>query len=333
MNLKYLSVLRCPKTGEALECLAEESIGGRVKSGSLRSVQSGNSYPIVNFIPRFVPVENYASNFGLEWNIHSRTQYDGTSGHDFSRKRFVEEARWPARLEGEVILEVGSGSGRFTELALETGATVVSLDYSYAVEANYASNGAHENLLLVQASVFEMPLARHFFDRAFCFGVLQHTPDPKQAFFCIRKFVKDGGWVAVDIYLKDFFRYVLPFKYWVRPFTRGRDPQKLYDGVKRYVDFMWPLAKVLRRIPVIGPTLNWKLLIGDYSQYLQDADDATLKRWAYLDTFDMLSPMYDIPETVSGLRRWYERAGFADIDVHRGYNGVEGRGRVVLAKP
>jgi len=327
MNLKYLSLLRCPKSGERLVCEPDEVVNGHIKSGILRAELGDHSYPIVNFIPRFVARDNYAANFGLEWNIHSRTQYDASSGHSLSRKRFQEETKWPPNLAGETILEVGSGSGRFTEHALATGAVVVSFDYSEAVEANYSSNGKHENLMLVQASVFEMPFAKHSFDRAFCFGVLQHTPTPKKAFFCIRSCLKEGGYVAVDIYIKDFFRWVLPFKYWVRPFTRGRDPQRLYNGVRRYVDFMWPLAKVLRRIPKVGPTLNWKLLIGDYSQHLPDADDETLKSWAYLDTFDMLSPMYDYPQTVGSLRSWFDKAGYKAIEVHRGYNGVEGRGR------
>ena len=38
-------------------------------------------------LPRFVPRENYASYFGLEWNIHGRTQYDETSGSSLSRER------------------------------------------------------------------------------------------------------------------------------------------------------------------------------------------------------------------------------------------------------
>jgi SAM-dependent methyltransferase len=178
-----------------------------------------------------------------------------------------------------------------------------------------------------------MPFAKHIFDRAFCFGVLQHTPDPRKAFFCIRDYLKEGGAVAVDIYLKDFFRWVLPFKYWVRPFTRGRNPEKLYKGVKRYVDTMWPLARIIRRIPRIGPTLNWKLLVADYSQHLPQADDAALKNWAYLDTFDMLSPMYDYPQTVGKLRRWFKDAGYTSIEVHKGYNGVEGRGRIQTTMP
>lgn len=327
MRLQHVQLLRCPASGEELECVADDIVDGCVKSGTLRTRNSQNCYPIVAFIPRFVSHDNYARNFGLEWNIHSRTQYDSASGHELSRKRFFEETRWPSGLAGETVLEVGSGSGRFTEHALSTGATVVSFDYSQAVEANYASNGRHHNLLLVQASVFEMPFAARSFDRVFCFGVLQHTPDPHKVFLALEKMLKPGGALAADVYIKNFARWALPFKYWVRPFTKGREPERLYPFVKQYVDFMWPLARLIRRIPRIGPSLNWKLLIADYSQHLANADDETLRQWAYLDTFDMLSPRYDNPQTVRTFRRWFREAGLTEIDVGRGFNGVEGRGR------
>ena len=133
-------------------------------------------------VPRFVPRENYASGFGLEWTKHARTQYDSYSGIPASEQRFFGETGWPRDMTGELILEVGSGSGRFTEQAARTGATVVSLDYSYAVDANNASNGARNNVLIVQADVFAMPFRPRSFDRVFCFGMLQHTPSPSSAF-------------------------------------------------------------------------------------------------------------------------------------------------------
>lgn len=327
MKLEHLKYLVCPKTQRQLKLLDPYVAENEdIKEGELFELVSGNKYPIINSIPRFVPLENYANNFGLEWNIHSRTQYDEKSGFSVSKERFEKETKWSSDLRGESILEVGSGSGRFTRHALETGALVFSCDYSNAVEANYRSNGAHRNLLLVQASVYEMPFKKNFFDKAFCFGVLQHTPDPQQAFNSILDYLKPGGMVSSDIYVKNVARWLLQPKYWVRPFTCEMVPEKLYNAVKSYIDFMWPIARVVRKIPRIGPSLNWKLLVADYSKMLPNADDATLKEWAYLDTFDMLSPRYDKPATLKTFRRWHKEAGLIDVDVHYGFNGVEGRG-------
>lgn len=332
MRKEHLHYLVCPKTRRPLELSAvEEGPGGRIRNGLLIEPVSGATYPIRDFIPRFVPEDNYANSFGLEWNIHGTTQYDGHSGFAVSLERFRQETKWGRDLTGELMLEAGSGSGRFTTHALDTGAMVCSLDYSSAVAANYQSNGDRDNLLLVQASIYAMPFAGGF-DKAFCFGVLQHTPDPKAAFLAIVAQLRPGGSVSCDTYdLR--LRTLLATKYYVRPFIRRLSPDRLYRAVTAYVDFMWPLAKVLRRIPRIGKTLNWMLLVADYSQLLPGADDALLKQWAYLDTFDMLSPVHDHPQTLSGFRQWFAEAGLTDVDVHYGYNGIEGRGVTPVSRP
>src|SRR5205814_4097766 len=141
---------------------------------------------------------------------------------------------WPRELSGELILEVGSGSGRFTEQAASTGAFVVSLDYSYAVEANYSSNGAKENVLIVQGDIYAMPFPRGYFDKVFCLGVLQHTPDVHKAFLALPPMLKPGGELVVDVYKRTFFRTYLSTKYYARRFTRKMDPEHLYRFTRRW---------------------------------------------------------------------------------------------------
>src|SRR6185437_5437731 len=195
MHREHLDLLVCPTCQERLTCVQSnpESAAGTITEGHLRCNSCGGEYPVIAGVPRFVPRENYASGFGLEWTKHARTQYDSYSGIPASERRFFGQTGWPKDLKGEVILEVGSGSGRFTEQAARTGATVVSLDYSYAVDANYASNGARSNVLIVQADVFAMPFRPQSFDRVFCFGMLQHTPDPRRAFEALPSMLKAGG--------------------------------------------------------------------------------------------------------------------------------------------
>jgi SAM-dependent methyltransferase len=216
------------------------------------------------------------------------------SGIPASEQRFFGQTGWPRDLGGEVILEVGSGSGRFTEQAAGTGATVVSLDYSYAVDANFASNGARSNVLIVQADVFAMPFRPQSFDRVFCFGMLQHTPSPSRAFATLPAVLKAGGSLCADIYKVSFWRTIAQTKYWVRPFTRHMNPDRLYARVQRWVNFMWPLANIIRRLPK-GYAINWRLLVADYS--FLGLQGQMLKEWSYLDTFDMLAPRYDRPAT------------------------------------
>lgn len=321
MKSEFVSYLRCPKTGSPLTLEITEEANGRVKTGSLHN-GSGDSWPIIDFVPRFVEPGNYADNFGLEWKIHSRTQFDADAGHKMSEDRVFGVTGWDRDLDGDVILEAGSGSGRFTEHLLSTGAMVISFDYSEAVASNMASNGKHENLLLLQANIYEMPFEPASFDKVFCFGVLQHTPDPEASFKSLVRMIKPGGKIATDVYLKSLMRFYLNTRYWVRPFTRQVAPKRLYQWCKTYINMMWPLARVIRKIPVIGEALNWRLLIADYAVQMPDADDATLKEWALLDTFDMLSPAFDIPQTPTTYQRWHETALLENIWVRRGPNGL-----------
>lgn len=325
MKPEFIKYLHCPKTHRALIIKEAILVQGRIKEGMLIEPKSRNTYPVVGFIPRFVPVNNYSASFGFEWATHYNTQYDDITHADVSQRRFKQETGWPNCLKGYTILEIGCGSGRFTKEALKTGAMVVSFDNSSAVDVNYRINGYHPRLFVIQADIYAMPFPYNFFDNVFCFGVLQHTPDPEAAFLNTPKYIKSGGRMVSDIYAKTFMRWVLQPKYWVRPFTIHKNPERLYQQIQKYIDFMWPIARVIRKIPKVGPTLNWKLLIADYSRELPLADDRTLKMWAYLDTFDMLSPLYDNPKTLHTFTAWHKKAKLKDIDVRYGYNGIEGR--------
>ncbi len=325
MKEEHLKHLVCPMCKSILKLKVEKYDNVHIESGSLQCSECQRNYEILRSIPRFVPLENYASGFGLQWTKHARTQYDSYSGANISEKRFFEETKWSRELIGQLVFEVGSGSGRFTEQAASTGAMLVSMDYSYAVEANYASNGTKDNVLIVQGDIYKMPFRENYFDKLFCFGVLQHTPDVRKSFMELPQYLKSGGNLAIDVYDKyEGHNPLYKTKYWARHFTKGRNPEKLYTIITKYINFMWPIAKFIHKLPY-GPQINWALLIADYHEHYDLREDM-LKEWAILDTFDMLSPAYDTPQTIDTVRQWFHDAHLADIDVHHGYNGIEGRG-------
>lgn len=320
MNLEHLHLLVCPTCGGPLRCTRTTRGDERsMLEGTLTCSACSREFPVVGGIPRFVPRENYASGFGLEWTQHARTQYDSHCGLPLSEGRFFSQTHWPRDLKGELVLEVGSGSGRFTEQAANTGATVVSFDYSYAVEANFASNGARSNVLIVQADVFAMPFRSGTFDRLFCFGMLQHTPDPARAFAALPRVLRAGGALCVDIYKATLFRAFLHTKYYVRPLTRHMQPERLYARVRAWVDFMWPAAALIRRLPR-GSSINWRLLVADYSFLGLEGD--ILKEWSYLDTFDMLAPRYDRPARIGTVRRWALEANLTSVEAEYTAHGI-----------
>jgi SAM-dependent methyltransferase len=300
--------------------------GDKIEEGSLRCSKCDAQFPIVNYVPRFVPAKNYADSFGLQWTIHAKTQHDSHTGLPISQMRFFDETKWPRKMPGQVILEAGCGSGRFTEHAASTEAIVVSIDYSVAVDANYSINGQRENVLIVQADIYSMPFREATFDKLFSFGVLQHTPDVKNAFDSLLVLLKSGGSIVIDVYAKkEGLKEKMTTKYWVRPVTKRLPHKFLYSLCASYVRLMWPLARIIHRIPRIGPGINWRLLIPDYMASYSLSDEI-LREWAILDCFDMLSPTYDRPQKIETVTKWFTEAGCRDIEVSYGYNGIEARG-------
>lgn len=289
---------------------------------SLICTGCGKVYPVVNGLPRFVTGENYADSFGMQWNRHRQTQLDSFTGVPTSRNRLFAATAWPARLTGEVILEAGSGAGRFTEVLITTGAQVYSFDYSAAVEANAASNGAAGNLCLFQADIFHIPVRRQAFDKVFCLGVLQHTPDPERAFKSLADHVRPGGQLVVDIYAKRLTA-ILSWKYLLRPITKRMERERLHRLVERAVRVLLPTAVRLRRMA--GRAGVRLLPILEYSHL--GLSPEINRQWAVLDTFDMYSPAHDHPRTIRTVQRWFEEVGFAQIEVGPGPNGIVGRGR------
>ena len=148
------------------------------------------------------------------------TQFDSVNGMRLTEERFYRQTKWPRDLSGQTVLEIGCGAGRFTEIALQTGAQVFSVDASHAIDVNYAHHGNRQNLVLCQASLYELPFRQGYFDKVFCFGVLQHTPDVSRAFAAISRSAKSGGELVVDAHNRRYWRnYHTPI-YLIRPVTK-----------------------------------------------------------------------------------------------------------------
>lgn len=265
---------------------------------------------------------HYSDSFGLQWRKHARTQLDSVVGLPISRNRLFSVTGWPERMEGERILEAGSGAGRFTEILLTTGAMIYSFDASEAVDANRSNNGHHKNLHLFRSDINTLSRDIGVFDKVLCLGVLQHTPDPKAAFLGLVKFVKPGGEIVIDVYKKTLTA-LLSWKYLLRPFTKRIPPNTLYRIVRIAVPILLPFSIFARKIfGSIGARL---FPIVEYSTL--GLPYAMNKEWAILDTFDMYSPKYDKPQTLKTVQSWFTGAGLIDITVSYGPNGIVGRGK------
>jgi SAM-dependent methyltransferase len=281
----------------------------------------GNCYPIINNIPRFVPIENYSSSFGFQWNIFNQTQVDEFNKSNISFDRFYDSTNWTNdQLVGKNVLEVGSGSGRFTQILLETKAILYSLDYSTAVEANAKNNSKYSNLFLCQASVYQLPFEKNFFDFICCLGVIQHTPDVELSFSKMLDHLKPGGEIVIDVYA-DTFKTKFYSKYWFRPITKKINKKYLLSIINWYVPKWMPISTLLLKIPYIGKFLAQLIPICNYSIQYPMLNKNQLIDWAILDTFDMLSPDYDNPQSFKTLNNWFQKYNLEKIYLRRGSNG------------
>ena len=159
---------------------------GEIKEGTIVDASGKHQIFIRDFIPRFVTGDTYADSFGEQWNRYRSVQIDSENNLNLSAQRFYRWTGWKKdELRGLRILEAGCGAGRFTQVMLDADATVYSFDLSSAVDACWRTNGPNDNLCLLQADIFQIPCKTESFDRVFCYGVLQHTPDPKAAFLLL----------------------------------------------------------------------------------------------------------------------------------------------------
>jgi SAM-dependent methyltransferase len=288
-------------------------------------VLGGNLHvPVQGGVVRFRSDEGYNASFALQWNRFRHNQIDAVNGTSLTMRRFAE-AEWPIEgLRGQLVLEAGCGAGRFTRLLGDSGAQLVTFDYSTAVDASIENNGQLGNVTFAQCDIFEMPFLDGIFDRVFCYGVLQHTPDPRAAFFSIERKLRPGGRISVDVYLKDGKIRPWKSKYLWRPITVRMDQQRLLRFLEWFIPLWLPFDTAIKRIPLLGPYLG--SVIPCWNYFYTDLSPREKQQWAIMDTFDALAPRYDNPVTVNEVTEWFTSLGYREFVVREGGNGVVGNG-------
>src|SRR5262245_30281087 len=221
--------LICPTHGDALRLDPRvATIQGVPWPDSQISCPKGCIFRIEQGIPRFVRQDNYASAFGLQWKRYQKTQLDSYTTEPISRQR-LEQCLGAAldELKDRVVLECGSGAGRFTELLIDNCELLVSLDLSDAVDANLKNCSGKKPYVLCQADINKSPLPRRFFDVVICLGVIQHTPSPEETICSLAEHLKPGGILVIDHYTVKSFLHRL----------------------SRFLTIAYPLRPILKRLP------------------------------------------------------------------------------------
>jgi SAM-dependent methyltransferase len=197
-----------------------------------------------------------------------------------------------------------------------------------AVQTCQSNLGASERLHVLQADIYALPLRPGQFDYVYSLGVLQHTPDVRRAFLSLLEPLRPGGEIVVDLYLRNWARWLHP-KPWLRPLTSRMSPERLFSLVERSAPSLLAVSRGVGRVPLVGPLLRRAVPVANY-EGLYPLSPEQLREWAVLDTFDWLSPRYDRPQTPQTLHAWMTEAGLGDIQVFRAGH-LTGRARKVAA--
>jgi 2-polyprenyl-3-methyl-5-hydroxy-6-metoxy-1,4-benzoquinol methylase len=228
-------------------------------------------------------------------------------------EQFLDDCRLPREFfRGIRALDAGCGSGRWTYALAELDADVVAFDLTAGgIEAVHENLGAHDNVSVCQANLFEPPFADESFDLVMSWGVLHHTPDTHGAFKRLVPLVKPGGTLYVMVYERTRRLRLLGTEL-VRQVLRRLPDEQRYRACGRLVIRNRTLARALDPVVTIAP----------YDPETSPVDAQTLQFGLY----DAYSPRYNHVHTREEVVGWFERAGFDDVTVLPAYASVKVRG-------
>lgn len=127
--------------------------------------------------------------------------YNSTVGHYDRRYRKIQELKFRAvrkYIEGlSCVLDVGCGSGLFLGEILESGSSVVGVDFSIDMLKRARENSEDAFLLLADAD--NLPFRDGSFDAVISLTLLQNMPEPRKTIREMVRVVEIGGKVIVTV--------------------------------------------------------------------------------------------------------------------------------------
>lgn len=293
-----------------------------IKEGN-KFICEDKAVEIVGEIPRFVNEGSYASLFGDQWKQYKKTQLDSFSGTSISANR-INRCLGPLKdnLTGKLVLEAGCGAGRFSEILLQQGATLVSADMSSAVEVNIENFPVSDKHIVIQADINDMPYADETFDVVICMGVIQHTPNPEVTIKNLYELVKKGGTLIIDHYTitkSQLFRLA----YFYRLYLRNKPSTKTIPYTQALVKRYLPLHKKFAGNKIMSVLLNRISPVVSYYRAFPQLNDMQQQEWALLDTHDSLTDWFKNFRSKKSIYNTLVKLGATGIWCQYGGNGVE----------
>jgi len=124
--------------------------------------------------------------------------------------------RFPPR-DGEVILDLGCGDGRFLEKISKLNSNVELCGVDISENMILAGRDRNiENCILAAGDAEELSLATNSIDKVYCLNSFHHYPNPQKVAKELKRILKPGGLVVVgEVYvfpgLREAINLLLPY--------------------------------------------------------------------------------------------------------------------------
>lgn len=350
MRIKFLNFLRCIRCKNPLEStpFKEDRLGSdSVVTEGLLHCSCGQMYPVIQGIPRLLPVSHwhllhaayenyfsaYSNYFGAQdsgmfqkspeekssLNLKHQTiknfGYEWRTFHDYDLKNF-ETLLSPlssSDFKNRRVLDAGCGAGRHTKQSVERGAqTVFGIDISYAVDAAYQNTKHIPNVCIVQGDLYHVPFMEKSFDIIYSLGVLHHLPEPVRGFKSLAPLLDEGGAVAFWVYS-----------------SQRKTSRRVIEAFRAITKHLPHPA--LKTVSFLCAVLDFFLFIKPYQllsrnktleSFLKTCVPSRVVDYArydfyvtYVDWIDRLVAPVSHYHSLEELQQWFVDAGFTDFNV------------------
>ena len=340
MKKSLLDIIVCPICHGGLdpENFSREKSKKEITEGILKCKKCGRWYPIINSIPRMLPLkminkstlddflekysrklpkaEGWSSNeaekvkqktsksFGFQWNVFSEM----FSEYEKNFLNYIESIK-PSFFKDKLVLDAGCGFGRHTYYAAKYGAEVVGFDLSDAVEAAYKNCGKSKKVHIVQGDIYKLPFKKNF-DFIMSIGVLHHLPEPKKGFMSLVSLMGKNSRIFVWLYGREgrWFK-IHVVEGIIRKITTRMPHRLLYF-------FCYFPAGVYHLFNIIYNFLHKRKYTCKISKYVPFKGYAKFPlKVKHADAFDLLATPINNYYTREEVGKWARDAGLKNVSI------------------
>jgi 2-polyprenyl-3-methyl-5-hydroxy-6-metoxy-1,4-benzoquinol methylase len=133
--------------------------------------------------------------FGFEWTTFHGVRPEWQDNFSWYMAPLTKEF-----FRGKVVLDAGCGMGRHLYYAARSGAQVIGVDFSRAVEVAHQNIKHLETATVVQADLLQLPFRAGTFDFVYCLGVLHHLSQPLMGLRLLVSLVRNRGECRIYVY-------------------------------------------------------------------------------------------------------------------------------------